>query len=391
MSSFFWLTALLLATGRLGTEMIYPALPFLESHFNQDSIPIEFIITTYLLGFSLAQLIGGIFSDYIGRTRVLLLGIFIYLLGSSLCFLNKGLVFFLFSRFLMGLGIGVGPSVGRALLSDLYSSNKLINAMASLSNVLVISSALGPILAGWFLSSSQWEYDVLFLTSLGIFALGFLTFFTKRASSTSSKILYSSRDLFKSIVYLLKDKSFIGATLMSGLSFGLMMVFGQEASLTIIETMGFSSEVFGWVMGIISLSYLLGGFLTTKLNKYFTPPQILRFSFIGIGCASFLGASLIYFSLNLFSYLFPIIIIFALCRIIAPICSALSVNGKSKAGLASSFFGLGYIGISSLLSFLFALLLSNNPVGFFLMYGAIGTIGVFISNWSNPSYKKTIT
>lgn len=378
MNSAFWITALIIAIGRLGIEMFYPVIPALQSYFLGSLISVELVITVYLVGFTLAQFIGGILSDYIGRKKVFLLGTALFVVGNFLCYLWINGYILLFSRFLMGLGIGVGPSVGRAILSDQHSSTKLISLMATLSNVLVVSSFVGPILAGWLLSFAGWYSIALFLTVLGLGGLIGILACVKETRNTNHHGSYSKTHLTRAVKVLFKDKVFMGVTLMNGIAFGIMMGFGQVASITIIEDMGYSPVAFGWVMAGMALSYLLGGVVAKKLNRRMNPQRILYLSFIAITLTAFIATLFLSYQVALVSYLLPVVVIFAFCRVIIPVCTALSVSGHVQSGLASSFFGVGYLGISSLVSFLFAIVLTGNPVNLYIIFIMLGLVGLGI-------------
>lgn len=382
MTAAFWMIALVIAIGRLGMEMFYPALPTLQAYLSESVFSVELTITIYLVGFTLSQFIGGILSDYVGRKKVFLLGILCYIVGSVLCFTSGNAYIFLLSRLLMGFGIGVGPSVGRAILSDQYSSTKLIGLIATLSNVLVISSFVGPIIAGWLLSFAGWQSITLFLVVLGIISfIGTLTS-VGETRDISKHNTYSRTHLTKAMRELFQDKLFVGVTLMNGIAFGIMMGFGKVASITIIEGMGYSPVLFGWIMAGVALSYLLGGVVAKRLNKKMTPKSILALSFYVITVTASLTTLLLNYQVTIGAYILPIIVIFAFCRVIVPVCSALSVSNKAQSGLASSFFGVGYLGMSSLISFLFAVALSGSPVSLYITFVVLGLCGLAILRWS---------
>ena len=81
--AFVVLMALLMALGALGIDAMLPVLPTIaHSLGGGESNSQQWIITAYLLGFGLAQIIYGSLADRYGRKPVLLVGLTIFTLAS---------------------------------------------------------------------------------------------------------------------------------------------------------------------------------------------------------------------------------------------------------------------------------------------------------------------
>lgn len=95
----------------VSAAIITPALPNIQRHFALSSDAITWVVSLFLLGYVLGQLIYGPLSNVYGRLKALRLGLMINLLGLIIClvatFTNS---FFLlnFGRFLTGLGTASG-------------------------------------------------------------------------------------------------------------------------------------------------------------------------------------------------------------------------------------------------------------------------------------------
>lgn len=82
------------------------------------------IITLFAFSSLLARPFSGKLSDYIGRKKVMIIGIII---GTIVCLIypfQLGVVFFLFLRFLHGIAAGYMPTGATAAVTDILPSNK---------------------------------------------------------------------------------------------------------------------------------------------------------------------------------------------------------------------------------------------------------------------------
>ncbi|MEL0625198.1 MFS transporter, partial [Marinomonas arenicola] len=92
-------------------------------------------------------------SDFLGRKRLLLIGVAFYTLSSLLCAIAKSGEYLLLFRFLQSLGAAAAAVLSRALVRDLF---ELEGAGGILSNmhiismlVMLISPILGAYIVAW--------------------------------------------------------------------------------------------------------------------------------------------------------------------------------------------------------------------------------------------------
>jgi len=81
----FIMIILLAILGLVGTDIFVPSLPSIAQHFHLSMNVAQFTLSFFLASFSLSQLIYGPASDRYGRKPILLVGIFIFIIGSITC------------------------------------------------------------------------------------------------------------------------------------------------------------------------------------------------------------------------------------------------------------------------------------------------------------------
>src|SRR3954464_15314166 len=109
------------ALGSLGLHMVVPALPEMARVFGIPAADIGFVVTAYLVGLAVAQLVIGPLSDRFGRRPVLLGGIFTFLATTALCVFTTSESWLFIARALQAFGGCAGTVLGRAIIRDCYA------------------------------------------------------------------------------------------------------------------------------------------------------------------------------------------------------------------------------------------------------------------------------
>ena len=99
----------------------------------------------------------GRLSDLIGRKKTLVSGIGLFIVGSLICYLGESLFMLIFGRVVMGIGASMGQGVGTAIVVSVFPQNERGKAIGSLTTVVAIGSAGGPVMAGVLLQFFPWQ------------------------------------------------------------------------------------------------------------------------------------------------------------------------------------------------------------------------------------------
>jgi DHA1 family bicyclomycin/chloramphenicol resistance-like MFS transporter len=109
---FIALMALLMSVAALSVDLMLPAMGAIREEFGleADSTAVAGLVTSYILGLAMSQLVYGILADRYGRKPLIYAGLAIYLIGATASVFAPSLGFLLFARFIWGLG-AAGPRV----------------------------------------------------------------------------------------------------------------------------------------------------------------------------------------------------------------------------------------------------------------------------------------
>jgi DHA1 family bicyclomycin/chloramphenicol resistance-like MFS transporter len=168
------LLAAFVALGPLSTDMYLPALPDMVSVFGSTVSRVQLTISAYLFGFSVFHLLCGPLSDRFGRKPILLLGMIIFCIASIACARVGNIEELIFWRFMQGVGACTGPTLGRAMVRDIYGPVKAAKALATMAAIMALAPAVAPIIGGWMLGFLPWSAIFWFLAAYALLAIASL-------------------------------------------------------------------------------------------------------------------------------------------------------------------------------------------------------------------------
>ncbi|PZE74751.1 MDR family MFS transporter [Curtobacterium sp. MCBD17_019] len=123
-------------------------------HFQQ----LPWLFSVYLLAQAVSVPIYGRLADVLGRKRLLLVGIGLFLLGSVLCGAAWSMPVLILARVVQGLGAGAVLPISMTITSDIYTLEERAKTQGYLASVWGIASVVGPTLGGLFSQIGAWRW-----------------------------------------------------------------------------------------------------------------------------------------------------------------------------------------------------------------------------------------
>jgi EmrB/QacA subfamily drug resistance transporter len=153
------LLSLMLATAlvALDSTIIATASSSIASdlgHFQQ----LPWLFSVYLLAQAVSVPIYGRLADVLGRKRLLVVGIGLFLVGSVLCGLAWSMPVLIAARVVQGLGAGAVLPISMTITSDIYTLEERAKTQGYLASVWGIASVVGPTLGGLFSEIGAWRW-----------------------------------------------------------------------------------------------------------------------------------------------------------------------------------------------------------------------------------------
>src|SRR4029077_1416699 len=118
------LLALVTAIAPAALHMLVPGLPLLAVVFDAPSGAAQLVLTLFLAGIAVGQLVYGPVSDRLGRRPVLIAGLAMFLVGTAVCGLAWSLPVLIVGRVIEAFGGCAGMVLGRAIVRDLFDRER---------------------------------------------------------------------------------------------------------------------------------------------------------------------------------------------------------------------------------------------------------------------------
>jgi DHA1 family bicyclomycin/chloramphenicol resistance-like MFS transporter len=174
---FVALVAALMSLAALGIDSMLPALPAMGvalgvSGENQR----QFIITAFVLGFGIAQLVHGPLADRFGRRTVLLWAIGGYAIANVACAISASFTLLLAARVFGGAMVAATRVATVAMVRDCYHGRPMARVMSIAFMVFMIVPVLAPAFGQTVLLFANWRgiFWVIGGISIGIWLWFFI-------------------------------------------------------------------------------------------------------------------------------------------------------------------------------------------------------------------------
>jgi DHA1 family bicyclomycin/chloramphenicol resistance-like MFS transporter len=260
------LVTAIVAIGSLSIDMALPSLPATAAAFGASPETVQLTVTLFLAAFAAAQLVHGPLSDRLGRRRVLLGGLVVYIVGGLACWTAPSARFLVAARLLQALGAGSGPVVGRAVVRDLYEPARAARVLGYMGTAMALTPILAPIIGGLIHVTFGWRAVYLALAACGAAFLGLAILLVPETNWRRDPDALRPGHLATNAADLLGDRTFRGYVLVIALMFGGQFAFISGSSFVLIEVLGVSPDVYGLCFGLVAFGLMTGSFLAARLT-----------------------------------------------------------------------------------------------------------------------------
>ena len=150
--------------------IVATALPAIAADLGEVE-RVSWVVVSYLLAATIAAPVYGRLGDVLGRRRLLVVALGIFIVASGLCVVAPSLLALVAARALQGLGGGGLMALSQALVGEAVPPRQRGQFQGYLSAVFVCSATFGPVAGGWLTQHFGWISVFLINLPLGLLAL----------------------------------------------------------------------------------------------------------------------------------------------------------------------------------------------------------------------------
>ena len=168
-----WLSLMILCTGFLlivvDMTIVNVALPSIQHDLGFSQSGLAWVINAYLIAFAGLLLLAGRLGDLLGRKRVYLSGLAIFIGASVLCGLSFSQPMLIAARFIQGIGGAASSAVILAMIVTLFpESDERAKAFGIFSFIASAGAAVGLITGGLITQAVSWHWIFFVNVPIGV-------------------------------------------------------------------------------------------------------------------------------------------------------------------------------------------------------------------------------
>src|SRR5579871_1260665 len=133
----------------LDVSMIGVALPSIDSDLHMSTTALQWVVSAYVLGYGGFLLLGGRAADLLGRRRMFILSLAVFVVGSGLGGLSTGATMLIATRFVKGVSAAFTAPAGFSIITTTFAEGPARNKALSIYTATGATGfSLGLVLGG---------------------------------------------------------------------------------------------------------------------------------------------------------------------------------------------------------------------------------------------------
>lgn len=165
--------ALQVLLSALDTTIVSTAMPTVVAALGGLNM-YSWVFASYMLATMVTTPIAGKLADVLGRSRLVLSGMAIFLVASWLCGLAQSMWQLIVFRGLQGIGGGTMFSASLTLIGVLFPAHQRARTQGLMSALWAIASIFGPLLGGFIVDHISWRWAFYINVPLGLVSMSFV-------------------------------------------------------------------------------------------------------------------------------------------------------------------------------------------------------------------------
>jgi DHA1 family bicyclomycin/chloramphenicol resistance-like MFS transporter len=267
--------------GPFSIDTIFPAFPVMEHELGIGKAAMQQTISVYLLGYAAMSLVHGPLSDALGRKRVILGGIVVFIAASIGAALAGDIETLLAFRALQGLSAGVGLIVGRAVVRDALDGDAAQKLMSQVSMIFGIAPAIAPVIGGWILGLSDWRGIFWFLAAFGVVLLALTLAWLPESHPPEKRMPLNAPVLAGTYKQILGNGRFRLLALAGTFNFGALFLYIASAPAFVLDILHLGQQQFVWFFAPTIGGMILGAFTSGRAAGRISGEKLAN---IGFAC-----------------------------------------------------------------------------------------------------------
>ncbi|BAN25749.1 MFS transporter [Caballeronia insecticola] len=138
-------------------SVVNVALPSIQNELGASIAAMQWVVNAYLLFLGALVLVGGSMGDKLGRRKVFVAGVAIFMVASAGCGFAPNTGWLIAARAVQGIGAALLVPSSLAIIGAVFEGEARGRAIGTWAGVGAITSSLGPAAGGWLVDVFSWR------------------------------------------------------------------------------------------------------------------------------------------------------------------------------------------------------------------------------------------
>jgi DHA1 family bicyclomycin/chloramphenicol resistance-like MFS transporter len=254
-----------------------PALPAIGQALNADPALMPAAMSAFVISFAVAQLLGGMCADALGRRPVVLAGLAIFTIAGVLGAFATSFPLLLAARALQGIGAAAVVLLARTIVRDQLGREDAARALALIGIVMSIVPMVAPLISGGLVALGGWRAPMLAMALMGLLIAipSFLRL--PETLAPHQRLPFDASSLVASLVRLVRSRPLMSYILANGFAYSGILLFSAAAPQVIIGHLGISAAAYSVMLALALVGFLGGNVVSFRLVRRIGVDGTLRF------------------------------------------------------------------------------------------------------------------
>ena len=263
---FIGLMALLMSMTAMSIDILLPALPEIGAALEvRDASNLPLVVTVFMLGMAIGQLVWGPLADCFGRRWPLLLGLTLFVLATTAAMTTQSFSQLLAARFVQGIGGSVGRIIVTAIVRDLFVGREMARVISMVMLVFILVPILAPSVGQLIILVGSWRW--LFAALLAASLTSLLWAWSRLPETQPPPAVRARRRTVReALVLVLSNRVTFGYGIASGFVLGILVAY-IASSQQVFGTAYGLGKLFPFAFGSVACSIALASFTNSRLVR----------------------------------------------------------------------------------------------------------------------------
>ena len=350
-AAFVLMLGALTAIGPLTIDLYLAAFPAITTDLATTQGAVQLTIAATLAGLAIGQLVIGSVSDAVGRRRPLIVSLAVYVVLSGAIVFAQSVTVLALLRFGQGLSAAAGMVLSMAIVRDSFHGTQVGKVIARLMLVVGVAPILAPVLGAQLLLLGSWRMMFVVLAVFGLILLALAVFVVPESLPVERRRSGGVTAALRSYGSLIRDFSFLGLALLSGLYMSALFTYVSGATFVFQEQYGLSAQQFALVFTSGAVAVTVGSQVNGALIGRLDPATILRVAVVSgvVLSAAMVAASLL--DLGMGTLIVLIVLTLLTAGFVMPSVPTIALQANPhRAGSAAALLGALQFGMGAAIS-----------------------------------------